>query len=117
MRDELAVVLAFSAMAKDNSIDITTSHGNGELALSLYARIWAYSPFAAYLSQATDLISRTFTEDPVIRFMLCDLSDSDRLKYLPDYIHVLLKASMLNDAAFQEANDWSCCAVWMAPGK
>ena len=49
--------------------------------------------------------------------MLSDLSDPDRLKYLSDYIHVLLKASALNDGAFQEANDWSCCAVWMPPGK
>lgn len=32
-------------------------------------------------------------------------------------MHILLKASALNDGSFQEANDWSCAAVWMPPGK
>ena len=49
--------------------------------------------------------------------MLSSLSDADRLAYLPTYIHSLLRAAMLNDAVFQEANDWSCCAIWMLPGK
>ena len=70
-----------------------------------------------YLPQATALLTRAFAEDPVIQFMLCDLSNAEKREYLPEYMHVLLKASMLNDAAFQEANDWSCCAVWMPPGK
>jgi hypothetical protein len=70
-----------------------------------------------YLSKATEVISRNFTEDPAIKYMLCDLSESERLAYLPTYMHSLLKASALNDGAFQEANDWLCAAVWMPPGK
>ena len=72
---------------------------------------------AEYLSKATEVISRNFTEDPAIKYMLCDLSESERLAYLPTYIHSLLKASALNEGAFQEANDWLCAAVWMPPGK
>ena len=49
--------------------------------------------------------------------MLSDLSETDRLAYHDQYMHILLKASALNDGAFQEANDWSCAAVWMPPGK
>ena len=70
-----------------------------------------------YLSKATEVIARNFTEDPAIRYMLCDLPDDERLAYLPTYMHCLLKASALNDGIFQEANDWSCAAVWMPPGK
>ncbi|KAK3690827.1 hypothetical protein LTR37_018955 [Vermiconidia calcicola] len=70
-----------------------------------------------YLPKAAELISRTFTEDPVIKFMLSSLSDEDRLAYMPTYMHTLLKAATLNDGLIQEANDWCCCAVWMPPGK
>ena len=49
--------------------------------------------------------------------MLSDLPEDERLAYLPDFMHSLLKASALNNGAFQEANDWSCAAVWMPPGK
>ena len=70
-----------------------------------------------YVSCATDLISRTFIEDPMICFFLSSMSDEARLAYLPDYIRFLMKAAQSNDAIFQEANEWSCCAVWMPPGK
>ena len=74
-------------------------------------------PPAEYHPRATALISKTFTTDPVIRFMLSSLPDNDRLAYLPAYISTLLKAAAINDAVFEEANDWACCAVWMPPGK
>ena len=62
-------------------------------------------------------MSRNFKYDPVIKFVLCNLSDEDRIAYLPSWFHVMLKASALNKATFQEANDWSCAAVWMHPGE
>ena len=49
--------------------------------------------------------------------MMCSLSDEAREAYYPAYMHALLKAGSLNDAIFEEANEWSCCAVWMPPGK
>ena len=70
-----------------------------------------------YHQQASYLIARCFTEDPVLRFLMSSLSDEARLSYLPAYIYSLVKAAVLNDAMIQEANDWSCCAVWLPPGK
>lgn len=49
--------------------------------------------------------------------MMSSLSEEARLSYFPSYMHSLLKAASLNDAVFEEANDWSCAAVWMKPGK
>ena len=70
-----------------------------------------------YHARATELLAKVFTTDPVLRFMLSGLSDEARLAYLPEYMHSILKAAALNDASFVEANDFSCCAVWMPPGK
>ena len=49
--------------------------------------------------------------------MMSSLSDEARASYLPAYMHALLKAAALNDALFEEANDWACTAVWMPPCK
>jgi hypothetical protein len=49
--------------------------------------------------------------------MLCSLSDNARNEYMQQYFNTLIKAAALNDAVFQEANDWSCIAVWMPPGR
>ena len=70
-----------------------------------------------YLSKSSDVLARTFTEDPVIMFMMSSLPEPARLAYLPAYMHSLLKAASLNSAIFEEANDFACCAVWMPPGK
>lgn len=35
---------------------------------------------------------------------------------MPTYIHSLVKAAALSGGVFQEANDWSCAALWMPPG-
>lgn len=52
-----------------------------------------------------------------MRFMTSSLSGEEHLAYLPTYMGSLLKAAMLNDAIFQEANDFSSCAIWVLPGR
>lgn len=43
--------------------------------------------------------------------------DTARLAYLPTYFRTLLKAAALNDATFDEIDNWKCCSVIMPPGK
>lgn len=104
-------------MDKNKPISITTATGKGHNPPHTKNSTRLLTPIAEYLPKATEVIARNFTEDPTLRYMLCDLSDADRLAYLPAYIHILLKASALNAGAFQEAADWSCAAIWMLPGK
>ena len=54
--------------------------------------------------------------DPVILYMLSSLTPSHRTAYLPTYMHILLRASMLNAGELVQADDFSCAAVWMPPG-
>lgn len=63
------------------------------------------------------MMAEVFKDDPVIRYMTSSLSQAEHEAYLRPYFRTLWKAALLNDATFQEANDWSCCAVWMPPGK
>ena len=39
-----------------------------------------------------------------------------RLAYLPKYFDVLLTAAAMNNAIFDEADDWKACGVLMPPG-
>lgn len=48
--------------------------------------------------------------------MLSSMGDSDRQAYLPKYFHALLSAAALNQATFDEAEDWKSCGVLMPPG-
>ena len=68
-----------------------------------------------YLAKSADTIATIFKDDPVIRYLTSSLSKEAHYTYIAAYIHTLLKAGMLNEAIFQEANDWSCCAVWLPP--
>jgi hypothetical protein len=103
-------------MDKDKPINITSASGKGDRHLIKYDTQMLTLDLE-YLPKATEVIARNFKEDPAIKYMLCDLPEDERLAYLPTYIHSLLKASALNDGVFQEANDWSCAAIWMPPGK
>lgn len=103
-------------MEEDESIKITTATGKGNQRYTACPRINT-NACPEYLEKATEVIARNFVDDPAMRFMLSDLEESERLKYLPSFIHSLLKASALNKGSFQEANDWSCAAVWMPPGE
>jgi hypothetical protein len=39
-----------------------------------------------------------------------------RLAYLPKYFDGLLTAASMNQAKFEEADDWKACGVLMPPG-
>lgn len=66
--------------------------------------------------KAARVLAKEFEDDPVIRYMLCAFeSEEKRVEYLPNYFDKLIKAAALNHAKFDEANDWSACAVWMPP--
>ncbi|KAK5163633.1 uncharacterized protein LTR77_010582 [Saxophila tyrrhenica] len=70
-----------------------------------------------YHPQAAALTAEAFKNDPTIRYILGTMTDKTRKAYLPAYFNTLFRAAMLNGAVFQEANDWSSCAVWMLPGR
>lgn len=53
----------------------------------------------------------------MLTFILNNKSREQRLEYLPQLFHVLIKAAVLNDATITEIDDWQACAVWLPPGK
>ena len=67
--------------------------------------------------QATELLSRAFSSDPVIIYLLNVLPASKQLSYRRSLFDVLLTAGGLNGAAFNEADGWQSCAVLMHPGQ
>lgn len=79
------------------------------------------------LPAAVALHGEIFKTDPVINYLLHDLSTEARRNYIPDWMGTLLNAASLNGAVFDEAwvsqppNDSStppfCSAVWMPPGR
>lgn len=70
-----------------------------------------------YIDRHTAVLAKAFATDPAITYMLSSLTPEKRTAYHPQYMHILLRASMLNKGIFVEAEDWSCAAVWMPPGE
>lgn len=101
-------------MAETQRVRVT-SGGKGNSTISHSRDEGSLSP--EYLRPAADLLGEAFKDDPVIRWMTSSMPDSTRVAYLPTYWYTLLNQALLNDAVLQGANDWSCCAVWMLPGK
>jgi hypothetical protein len=66
---------------------------------------------------AVALLSKAFETDPVITYFLSSLNLDQRLAYIAAYFRSLLTAAGLNGASFDEVGDWSCCAVWVPPGR
>lgn len=48
--------------------------------------------------------------------MLCSMNPEARLAYLPKYFDALLTAAAMNQASFDEIDDWKACGVLMPPG-
>ncbi|KAK9855569.1 hypothetical protein MYU51_002115 [Penicillium brevicompactum] len=69
------------------------------------------------LSSVAALNGRVFSTDPVISYMLLDLSQEERLAYLPTYWGILIKSALLNDAVITEAEDWKAASVVILPGQ
>lgn len=68
------------------------------------------------MKPAVAVLAPVFEDDPVIRYMLNNLSPEARLAYLPEYFNALLTAASLNRAVISEADSWRCCAVVIPPG-
>ncbi|KAK3075256.1 hypothetical protein LTR53_001621 [Teratosphaeriaceae sp. CCFEE 6253] len=67
--------------------------------------------------RCSNLYKDAFKDDPVLTYMLCNLSPEARHAYLYTYFTSLLTASALNGGIFEEADDWSSCSVLIPPGK
>src|SRR5437763_16949941 len=75
------------------------------------------SPSTERVPAAVTLLSKAFETDPVITYFLSSLNPDERLGYIAAYFRSLLTAAALNGASFDEVGDWSCCAVWVPPGR
>lgn len=69
------------------------------------------------LDAVASLNGRAFDTDPVIAYMLLDMSQEERLQYLPIYWTKLVKSALLNDALITEADGWKAASVFVPPGK
>lgn len=69
------------------------------------------------LDQVARLNGRVFDEDPVIAYMLLDMSREERLEYLPTYWSTLGRSALMNDAVITEADGWKAAAIVIPPGR
>lgn len=69
------------------------------------------------LDPVARLNGRVFDTDPVVTYMLLDMSREERLAYLPIYWTTLVKSALLNDAVITEADGWKAASVIIPPGK
>lgn len=68
------------------------------------------------LDRVAALNGRVFDEDPVIAYMLLDMSREERLEYLPTYWSKLGRSALMNDAVITEADGWKAGAIVTPPG-
>ncbi|CDM26315.1 Acyl-CoA N-acyltransferase [Penicillium roqueforti FM164] len=68
------------------------------------------------LDSVAALNGRVFDTDPVITYMLLDMSQQKRLAYLPTYWTALIKSALLNRAVITEADGWKAASVMIPPG-
>lgn len=69
------------------------------------------------LESVAHLNGRAFDNDPVVAYMLLDMSREERLEYLPTYWSTLIRSALLNDALITEADGWKAASVVIPPGK
>lgn len=70
-----------------------------------------------YLSKVANLNGRVFDTDPVVTYMLLDMSKEERLTYLKTYWSTLVRSALMNDALITEADGWKAASVIIPPGK
>ncbi|KAK5800794.1 hypothetical protein VI817_003006 [Penicillium citrinum] len=70
-----------------------------------------------YLNKVASLNGRVFDTDPVVTYMLLDMSQEERLTYLPTYWSTLVRSALMNDALITEADGWKAASVIIPPGK
>ncbi|KAJ5786219.1 Acyl-CoA N-acyltransferase [Penicillium pulvis] len=69
------------------------------------------------LGPVARLNGRVFDTDPVVTYMLLEMSREERLAYLPIYWTTLVKSALLNDAIITEADGWKAASVIIPPGR
>ncbi|KAJ5735982.1 Acyl-CoA N-acyltransferase [Penicillium malachiteum] len=69
------------------------------------------------LEPVARLNGHVFDTDPVVTYMLLEMSEEERLAYLPTYWSTLVKSALLNDAIITEADGWKAASVLVPPGK
>ncbi|KAL4982928.1 hypothetical protein BDW68DRAFT_191755 [Aspergillus falconensis] len=69
------------------------------------------------LDPASNLLGRVFDRDPVLRFMLCNLSDEQFDACLQPYWRGLCRTALLNGGVISEAGGWKSVAVILPPGR
>lgn len=69
------------------------------------------------LKQTAALYAEAFRDDPAIAYVLGNLSVSQRHAYLHEYFTRIGTAAALNDAVFEEAENFSSITIIMLPGK
>jgi hypothetical protein len=63
------------------------------------------------------LNGRVFDNDPIIAYMLRDMSREKRLAYLPRYWYKLARSALMNDALITEADGWKAASIVIPPGR
>jgi hypothetical protein len=70
-----------------------------------------------FLVKIAGLNGRVFDTDPVVAYMLLDMSLEERLAYLPTYWSTLVRSALMNGAVITEADGWKAASVIIPPGK
>lgn len=70
-----------------------------------------------HLDPASNLLGRVFDRDPVLRYMLCNLSDEEHQVWLQPYWRGLCRTAQLNGGAIMEADGWKSVAIVLPPGR
>ncbi|CAI7661545.1 unnamed protein product [Penicillium pancosmium] len=67
------------------------------------------------LVKVAGLNGRVFDTDPVVAYMLLDMSREERLAYLPTYWSILVRSALMNGALITEADGWKAASVVIPP--
>lgn len=69
------------------------------------------------LDSVARLNGRVFDNDPVIAYMLLDMSHEQRLQYLPKFWSKLARSALMNNALITEADGWKAASIVIPPGR
>ncbi|KAJ5212392.1 uncharacterized protein N7498_004038 [Penicillium cinerascens] len=69
------------------------------------------------LDPVARLNGRVFDSDPIIAYMLLNMTRKQRLEYLPSYWSKLAKSALMNNALITEADGWKAASIVIPPGR
>lgn len=62
------------------------------------------------------LNGHAFEDDPVVAYMLLEMTRAERKAILPIYWKALIRSALMNNAIITEANGWQAASVIILPG-